>query len=187
MAEKVKERNIITDKLVVQKTGRTMEDWFLMLDKKNAKQLSHPEIFQLISRTTDLKPLGEWNHNLLATTYEWSRGLKERGQKGKEFEISVSKTIAVPIAVLYDSLVNNNTRKEWLKEKIVIRKSTENKSVRITWEDEVTSLSVDFYAKAADKSQVVVQHLKIPDSKKANELKVFWSERLDTLKSFLEK
>ena len=132
--------------------------------------------------------MGEWNLNLLSTTYEWNRGLKERGQKKDGFEISVSKTIAVPIQILYNSLTNTTKRNKWLAgEKITIRKSTENKSARITWSDNETSLSVDFYPKGADKSMVVVQHLKIKTSGHAKEMKEYWANALEKLKLMLEK
>lgn len=186
MPEK-KERAIISDKLVVEKTGKTMETWFSMLDKKGAKSMKHIDIFNLISNIEGLKPLGEWNHNLLTTTYEWNRGIKERGEKEKGFEVGISKTINVPVNVLYKSWLDAKTRNKWLKEKIEIRKATENKSARITWSDEETSLSVDFYPKAENKSQVVVQHLKIPDSKMASRMKGYWGKTLESLKILLEK
>lgn len=184
---KAKERSIITDKLVIEKTGKTMEAWFSVLDKKGAKKLTHIEIFELVSNTEGLKPLGQWNQNLLTTTYEWNRGLKERGEKEGGFEISVSKTINVPVAVLYNNWDDDKLRNKWLKEKIIIRKSTKDKSARITWSDGKTSLSVDFYPKAVDKAQVVVQHQKIPDSKMAAKMKEYWSIMLDALKAHLEK
>ena len=186
--EKVKERPVITDKLVVAKTGKTIEEWFKLLDKKGAKKMAQVDIFNLISKTTGLIPLGEWNQNLLTTTYQWSRGLRERGQKENGFEISVSKTIEVPINNLYSSWIDEKQRNKWLgKEKIIIRKATENKSARITWSDNETSLSIDFYLKGENKSQIVVQHMKIGDSKTAANLKSFWGIKLDALKSFLEK
>lgn len=184
---KTNERNIITDKLVMAKTGKTMEDWFLFLDKKGAVEMSHKDIFDLVSKTKGLDPLGQWNHNLLTTSYEWSRGIKERGQKEGSFEINVSKTNNFPLAVLYKSLIDDNLRNKWLKEKITIRKATENKSARITRSDDKTSLSIDFYKKTEDKAQIVVQHQKIPDSKMANKMKEFWGERLEQLKALLEK
>lgn len=187
MAKKAAERSIITDKLVVAKTGKTMEEWFLLLDKKGASKMSHPDIFNLVNSIEGLAPLGEWNHNLMTTSYEWSRGLKERGQKGKEFEISVSKTVNVPLPLLYSYFTDDSLRKKWLKEKIVIRKATENRSARITWSDAVTSLSVDFYAKGEAKAQVVVQHQKIQQSAMASEMKAFWGAKLDELKAKLEK
>jgi hypothetical protein len=182
-----KPRSIITDKLVIEKTGKTMEQWFSILDKKGAKKLPHVEIFKLAGSIDGLNLLGEWNQNLFTTSYEWSRGLKERGEKAGGFEISVSKTIAVPIETIYNAWVNDKIRRKWLPEDIVIRKSTMNKSARITWSDGETSLSVDFYAKASDKSQVVVQHQKIKDAANATELKSYWATMLESLKNLLEQ
>jgi hypothetical protein len=182
-----KDRSIITDKLVVEKTGNTMETWFRLLDKFGAKKMDHTAIFNFVKKTDGLDKLGEWNQNLLATSYEWSRGLKERGEKKDGFEISISKTIDVPVNALYKIWVEESSRLKWLNEKILIRKSTTDKSARITWSDAITSLSVDFYSKAANKSQVVVQHIKIADSKKAAALKLYWNEMLEKLKTLLEK
>ncbi len=135
-----------------------------------------------------LKSLGQWNQNLLSTSYEWSRGIKERGEKNGSFEVSVSKTISVNIISLYRAWIEEEKRNQWLKnEKITIRKTTENKSARITWSDNATSLSVDFYSKGETKSQVVVQHIKIIDLKAANQMKDYWNGALLKLKSFLEE
>jgi uncharacterized protein YndB with AHSA1/START domain len=182
----LKKRSIITDKLVIEKTGKPLEDWFSLLDSKGAKNMNQKEIFSLVNKTRGLAPLGEWNQNLLTTTYTWSRGIKERGQKENGFEISVSKTIQVPAAVLFDCWINDEKRKTWLKNKILIRKSTPDKSARITWPDNGTSLSVEIYPKGENKSQVVVQHLKLSDSEKANEMKEFWMDTLGKLKTLLE-
>ena len=182
------ERKIITDKLVVEKTGQVMEHWSTLLDRKGAKKMAQAEIFKLVASIKELRPLGEWNQNLLTTTYQWSRGLKERGQKANGFEISVSKTVNVPVDLLYKAWLDGTTRNKWLGgEKIIIRKATVNKSARITWSDNVTSLSVDFYAKGEGKAQVVVQHLKIANSKQAPQLKEYWGKRLEGLKKLLEK
>ena len=181
------ERAIITDKLVVARTGATMEDWFRHLDSLGAKKMTHADIFNLVASIDGLKPLGQWNQNLLTTSYEWDRGLKERGQKGKDFEISVSKTVNVPIEVLYKAFVDEKQRKKWLDEKIEITKQTENKSARAIWSDTTTSLSVDLYPKSDTKSQIVVQHLKLPDSTNVAAMKQFWPSRLEALKALLER
>ena len=69
------------------------------------------------------------------------------------FETSVSKTFNVPIEKLFNFWINEKIRGKWLKkEKILIRKSTVNKSARITWSENETSLSVDFYSKGENKS-----------------------------------
>jgi hypothetical protein len=181
-------RNIITDKLVIEKTGHPMEHWFLEIDKTRGKKTEPTEIYKLVASIKGLEPLGEWNTNLLATTYSWDRGIRQRGEKGGGFEIGVSKTIAVPLNILYQGFMDEKSRTRWLgKEKIELRKATENKSARITWSDGETSLSVDFYAKGDMKSQVVVQHQKIRTAKESEEKKVFWAEKLEKLKAMLEK
>lgn len=185
-AEAAKQRSVITDKVVVAKTGKTIAEWFVILDEKGGKQLDAHGIYALIASIEGLQPLGEWNCGLLTTTYQWDRGLRQRGEKADGFEISVSKTIAVSVAMLYAAWIDDGLRAKWLPENITITKSTENKSVRVLWSDGATRLSVDLYPKGADKSQMVVQHMKIPHSEMAAEMKEYWAERLDRLKSTLE-
>jgi len=186
MAEPAKQRSIITDKVVVEKTGKTMVEWFEILDEKGAKRLNSQGIYALIQSIDGLKPLGEWNMGLLSTSYQWDRGLRARGEKADGFEISVSKTIAVPVGEFYRSFIDDGIRAEWLVEPIDITKSTENKSARAVWSDGTTRLSVDLYAKGDAKSQIVVQHLKITDAERAAELKEFWALALNKLKVILE-
>src|SRR4051812_2368347 len=102
-----KPRSIITDKLVVSKTGSTMEEWFRHLDSLGAQKMTSHQIHALITSIEGLAPLGEWNQGLLGTSYQWSRGLRERGQKEKGFEIGVSKTVNVPLSVLYRAFVDD--------------------------------------------------------------------------------
>lgn len=185
--EKSKERSIITDKLVIAKSGKAIEDWFKILDKAGGKKLSHPEIFEIISGIEELKPLGQWNHNLLRTAYEWSRKLKERGQKKDGFEISVSKTISVPVGVLFNSVNDKTFQKKWLKKELNVRKSALNKSLVATGEDEETTIQIELYNKGENKSQAVIQQMKIKDLKSAEQMKEFWSKALADLKLILEK
>jgi hypothetical protein len=185
MSEK-KERKIISDKLLVDKTSKTLEHWFSVLDKKGARKKTRNEIFRLVSGTAGLKILSEWNQNLLATSYQWNRGLKQRGEKENGFEISVSKTVNVPVKALYKAWIAGPTRSKWLDQAIVFRKTTPCKSARISWHDG-TSLSVDFYVKGNARSQVVVQHQKIPDARSAATLKIFWGKKLEELKSLFKK
>lgn len=180
------ERKIITDKLVVDKTGKTMAEWFEVIDEKGGRDLDARGIYALVAGIEGLKPLGEWNQNLLSTSYQWDRGLRGRGEKAGGYEVSGSKTIGVPIAMLYAAFTDDDLRGRWLDDQITITKSTENKSARAVWSDGATRLSVDFYPKGDAKSQIVVQHLKIPTHETSVELKVFWGETLDRLKTLLE-
>jgi hypothetical protein len=181
------DRSIITDKVVVVKTGATMEEWFRHLDGLGAQKLDSAAIYKLIQGVEGLGPLGEWNQGLLSTSYQWSRGLRERGEKKDGFEVSVSKTINVPVPAIYEAIIKAASRRRWLPESIEITKETPDKSARAIWEDGKTRLSIDFYRKGDAKAQIVVQHLKIPDGVTATKLKEMWAARLATLKSHLEK
>ncbi len=180
-------RSIITDKVVVAKTGATMEEWFRHLDGLGAQKLDSTSIYNLIQSVEGLGPLGEWKQGLLSTSYQWSRDLRKRGEKKDGSEISTSKTINVPLSAIYEAVIKPASRRKWLPEAIEITKETLDKSVRAVWEDGTTRLSIDFYPKGAAKAQIVVQHLKIEDGSAAAKLKEMWAQRLATLKSQLEK
>jgi len=84
-------------------------------------------------------------------------------------------------------LADVKRRKKWLGQNgWVVRKATPNKSMRVTWIDGETSLEINYYQKSTDKSQIVVQHSKLPNASAAAKMKVFWSKMLDRLKDMLE-
>ena len=47
-------------------------------------------------------------------------------------------------------------------------------------------LSANFYAKGAGKSQVAVDHMKLPNSKECAKMKRYWFEALNRLQEILE-
>lgn len=182
-----KPRQIITDKLVVEQTGQLIEHWFLLFDERGCKKLTHAEIFAMSAEIPALNIMNEWNRNLLTTSYEWSRGLKERGEKKNGFEISVSKVIGAELSDVYKKWFDPRLRNLWLTESIDITTARENKSLRVSWMNEGSRLSVDFYEKTKGKTQVVVQHLKLPSANAANQMKLFWQAKLGQLTQLVEK
>jgi hypothetical protein len=58
--------------------------------------------------------------------------------------------------------------------------------MRFTWKDGKTILSINFAAKNNDKSQVVVQHMKLPSATAASRMKTYWAKALDRLQERLE-
>jgi hypothetical protein len=57
--------------------------------------------------------------------------------------------------------------------------------MRITWPDR-TSLEVEFMSKGTNKSQVALQHVRLPDRTAAARMKEYWAERLAALEQMLE-
>jgi len=77
-------------------------------------------------------------------------------------------------------------RTRWLEDtEFAIRKATPNKSMRITWVDGKTNLDVSFTAKYPEKTQITIQHNKLPSSEDAEKMKVYWAAMLETLEKYL--
>jgi len=125
---------------------------------------------------------------MVAVTYEQQRGLRDQHEKPEGFEISISRTVGASLAQLYQSFHNEKKRSDWLPEAgLTARTATLDKSMRFTWKDGKTILAIAFSAKGDNKSQVVVQHSKLPDAKSAARMKTYWGQALDRLRELLER
>ena len=171
----------MSDEAVKAKTGKNWSEWFKLLDKAGAKKMNHREIVAIVNK----HGAGSWWQQMVTVTYEQARGLRALHEKPEGYEISVSRTIDAPIAKAYKAWTDEKIRKKWLPANLTIRKATLNKSIRISWEDGQTSLSVGFYPKG-DKCQVAAQHAKLPNDKTAAKMKKYWADALDRLKEILE-
>lgn len=175
----------MSDEAVKAKTGKTWKEWFAILDKTGASKMNHQEIVKYLKTK---QGIGPWWQQMVTVTYEQARGRREKYQKPEGYQISVSRTIKSPLAKLFKSFANEKARHEWLAEDgLTIRKATPNKSLRVTWNDGKSSLEITLISKADDKSQVVVQHSKLPDAKSSAKMKAYWAKALDRLRASLEK
>jgi hypothetical protein len=175
----------ISDTAVKAKTGKTWAEWFSILDKAKASTWPHKQIALWLSESQGVP---NWWCQMVTVEYERARGLREKHQKAGGFAASASKTIGASLPRLYAAFSDAASRKKWLPgEKFTVRTATENKSMRITWSDGTSSLSVHFYAKGPEKSQITLEHEKLASRKDVDHYKAYWGERLDKLKSILEK
>lgn len=181
MAEKMLKPRM-SDEAVEAKTGKTWSRWFKHLDAAGAKKMTHQEIVAHLRDKHDVRP---WWTQMVAVTYEQARGLRELHEKPSGYEISVSRTIAAPVGQAFKAWTDEKTRKRWLPANFSIRKSTTNKTIRITWSDGA-DLVVGFYPKGEGKCQVVAQHGKLKDAQAGAKMKKFWADALGRLKDLLE-
>jgi len=174
----------MSDEAVAAKTGKNWKQWFAIIDKAGGQKMTHQEIVKLLNSKHNVGP---WWVQMVTVTYEQQTGLRKNHEKPDGFEISVSRTLDVPVSSIYSAFEDENARNSWLAEDgLVVRKATKNKSMRVTWKDGKTSLSINFAAKNKDKSQVVVQHMKLPSATAASRMKTYWVKALDRLKERVE-
>lgn len=110
---------------------------------------------------------------MVTVMYEQSRGLREKHQRADGYAVSASKMFKVPINVVYKNWSDEKLRRQWLNDKIVVRKTTMDRSMRITWPDG-THVDVYFYEKGAVKSHAVVPHSKLGNSAQVEWMRSYW-------------
>jgi uncharacterized protein YndB with AHSA1/START domain len=168
-----------SDAVIKQQTGCDWARWVKALDKAQAHTWPHREIAQYVHHKYQIP---SWWAQTVTVGYERIKGLRAIGQRRDgSFEVTKSKTFAVPLAQLYRAFHDPRTRSRWLPGiDLIVRTATRDKSMRITWPDG-TSLEVGFTSRGAAKSQVALQHTRLPDQATASRMKEFWSQRLDAL------
>jgi hypothetical protein len=170
---------MMSDAALKAKTGCTWERWVHALDRVQAFAWPHRRIAQYV-HTKYKTP--DWWSQTVTVGYERIKGLRAIGQRRDGgFETSKSKTFAVPLARLYRAFSDARTRARWLPDvSLEVRTARANKSMRVTWPDR-TSVEIGFFGKGVAKSQVAVQHSKLPDRPTALRLKQYWTQRLGAL------
>lgn len=166
-------------------TGRDRDEWFALLDTWGAGGRPFREIADWLMGEHDLS---RWWAQKLIVEYEQARGLRPTGvRRGGTFSATASKTVGVPVERLFEAFADARLRGRWLPgAKMRVRTTEQGRSARFDWEDGGTRVNATFTDKGKAKSQVGVEHAHLPDTKSAEEAKVFWRERLSALKERLE-
>ncbi|HZL85531.1 MAG TPA: hypothetical protein VFD07_09170 [Candidatus Krumholzibacteria bacterium] len=173
----------MSDDTIHAKTGRTWKEWVNVLDAIGATKMAHRDIARHVNEVLEI---GGWWSQTVTVGYERIRGLRDIGQRrGGSYEATKSKTFPVAVGTLFDAFSTASGRKRWLAgEKIIARKATAGKSVRLTWSDG-TSVEVWLTPKGPEKTQAAVQHRKLATKAEAEKRKKYWGERLDVLAQVL--
>lgn len=168
----------MSDATVALRTGKTWAEWAAALDAAGAAALPHGEIAEHVHVAFGVP--GWWSQ-MITVGYERIRGLRAKGQRrGGGFDVNKSKTFPVPLAVLYRAFDARRVGR-WLgTARWKVKKATAEKTLRVTWEDG-SPIEIYFASKGATKSQVTLQHHRIPSVAEAERVRRFWTERLAAL------
>lgn len=175
----------VGDEAVRAKTGKAWHEWFEILNRVSTHDTSHQDIVRLLNTKYGLS---DWWSQIVANAFEQHSGTREKYQRPRGYEISVSKTFPVAVGVLYDSWSSEESRIRWLKGFVIqVTTSMRNRSIRAQWQNGESRLSVDFYSKGVDKSQVVVQHVRLKSPEEAERMQLFWKSALERLNEQIKK
>ncbi len=172
----------MSDAAVEKQSGGNWSQWVEKLDAFGAAGKEHREIAAYVN---SLGVPGWWTQTV-TVGYERIRGLRARGQRRNgSWEASKSRTFAVPVAALFEAFSNPRKRARWLPgSNIKVRTARPSRSMSIAWHDG-TLVQLGFTSKGDRKSQVALQHSKLPAKEDADRMKSFWSERLNALAEVL--
>jgi hypothetical protein len=172
-----------SDAILKEKTGCTWERWVKALDHAKAHTWPHPRIAKYVMEKYKIPG---WWAQTVTVGYERIKGRRAIGQRmDGSFEASKSKTFPVEVGRLYRAFSHPATRSKWLGEGgLTVRGATPQKSMRIGWPDH-TAVEVWFLGKGSGKSQVALAHRKLPDRAAVDQMKQYWTRRLEVLAKIL--
>jgi hypothetical protein len=172
----------MSDEKVKAATGRDWSEWIAVLDVADGRTKDHRQ------RVDHVSSLGtpDWWSQMVVVGYERMRGLREQGQRmDKTWEVSRSRTFNVPLETLFRAVADAKQRAKWFSGLAITRAaSTVNKSVRLKFDDG-TNVDLRFTTKDNGKTVLGLGHMKLPSKEVADQMKIFWNERLDALKALV--
>lgn len=165
-------------------SGRDRGEWFTLLDAYGAAAKDYGELHAWLTGEHDLSA---WWAQKLIVEYQQARGVRAPGVRPDgTFTITGSKTIAAPVADVWEAFVDAAQRESWLPGwQLNERTSQEHRSLRCDVGDG-TRLSVDFAEQGDTKTRVAVEHSRLPEEHQAAAVKAEWREHLAALKTQLE-
>jgi uncharacterized protein YndB with AHSA1/START domain len=175
---------LASDAKVMQATGKGWEAWIGILDRWGAADRRHPEIAEYLVAQHDVPG---WYAQSITNGYERVRGMRIKHQQSTGFTIYASRTVAVPLEMLFRAFMDDATRTVWLRDGTMSLRSSQPKKVaRFDWADGASRVMVTFEEKGPSRSTAYVAHERLPDASDAEAAKAAWRERLAALKAFLE-
>lgn len=174
----------MSDEALSRRTGKTWDEWFAILDRWGATKRTHLDIAAYLQEEFEI---GGWWAQGITVAYEYARGMRRLHERPDGFSITATKTIAVPVGVLFDAVVEGRARARWFPDApLTLRTAQAGRSARFNWDDGATRVNVGFTAKGENKSSVAVEHGRLPNAEAAAEMKQMWRELLSDLKERLE-
>ncbi|OGT58415.1 MAG: hypothetical protein A3E01_19500 [Gammaproteobacteria bacterium RIFCSPHIGHO2_12_FULL_63_22] len=186
-------------------TGKTLSEWFKVLDSFGGPAKGRREIGSHLNDTYKLDP---WWSTTLNIEYEAAHKLIEKDGKPKGYMICATKTIKATPEQCYAAFASASALDAWLgpKNKLdmkeggllenadgnraTIRKFNPGKTIRMTWQqaDAATDTPVEVkFQPSGAKTTVMVMHDRLQGREQADGLRRAWGGALDALKAVLEK
>jgi uncharacterized protein YndB with AHSA1/START domain len=166
-------------------TGRPWTEWIEILDAWGAADRPHRDIARWLNRERGVD--GWWSQQI-TVGYEIAIGRRVVGQRSDgRFSATATRTMAAPAEEVMDAVLDEARRGEWLPNApLRPRPSKAERTARFDWEDGASRVVFWFEALGDAKSRVAMEHERLPDKAKTDEMKAYWRAALARLRDLVE-
>lgn len=195
--------NPTTDAACKEMTGKSYAEWFAVIDAKGGPSLGRREITNHLYN--DLK-VDIWWCSTINMAYEAHNGVKEKDGRSKGYFICSTKTIAAPVADVFNAFATAKGLAGWFGavsgdlvdgsivtdadgNSLDVKRVRENKDLRFGWKGtrgDESLVDVQFTDKGNGKMGLLVNHDRIQSREEADGLRRAWAAAIDVLKKNLE-
>ncbi len=173
----------LSDDAVKEKTGRTWDEWFKILDKAGARMMEHRELSLLLEKRNGLD---RWWSQMVAAGYETERGIRDierNGPPGQQHEITLNKLIPVPRAAVWAAFHDPATLAQWLPNtRFEVGEADPPKLLHWHWPDG-SNVMVRFYEQR-NRARLALTHARLSESQ-ADRMRLYWDHALEQLRVLL--
>jgi len=173
----------VSSEAMETRTGRSLADWFAILESWGAADRTHTEIARWLREEQGVD--GWWSQSV-TVGYERAHGRRVLHQTAAGFSVGVTRTVPAPESTVRAMFADSARRATWLAGAPIERRAGyRGPRGRYEWTDPPSKVWVDLASKGDAKTAVTVTHEGLPDADAAAAMKVAWRAALDRLKAVL--
>jgi uncharacterized protein YndB with AHSA1/START domain len=186
-------------------TGKTMAEWFRVMDAHGGLAKGRRELGNLLLQ--EIHKVEPWWATTLNIEYEARHGAKEKDGRAKGYMVCATKSIKATPEACYALFKDAKALDKWLGPKheyaleegatlanadgnrATMKKFTPGKAIRLDWTqpDAAPNTPVEIkFQPAGAKTTVMVQHDRLQSRADADGMRRAWGQALDQLKQVLE-
>ncbi len=185
-------------------TGRSLADWYRLLDGAGGPARGRRELGNLLQDTHKLDP---WWATTLLIGHEAAHGLVEKDGRPKGYMVCATKAVKASPARCQAAFADAKALDAWLGAKhagelvdggtvtnadgnrLAVRKITPGKTIRFVWQqaDAAPDTPVEVkFQPVGERTTVMVTHDRLPDRAAADGFRRAWGAALEKLKGVVE-
>jgi hypothetical protein len=169
----------LNETVLIQKTGKNLEEWFQFIDRFTSLGLNEKELSRLIHDNFNINAF--WQSAIISAYVNKKRNTILT-EPAEEIEIVNSIQLQLPLSTLYNLWSDLKLRNTWfpLVSYTIIRENPK-KFVQLLWSDSISIINLKFSKLDKLNSELQITHFLLPSKKISEEMQLYWKRVLGSL------